>query len=148
MLDRWLEIKFPSVTFVRYADDVVIHCRTETQAITVLAAIKARLNDCKLRLNEEKTKIAYCKDYRRTQQNNYPKSFDFLGFRFKPMSKESKQGGMFLGFDCCISIKSRTRLINKWKTLDFHRHSNHTLQSIANLHWSNIKRHNKLLCQN
>jgi RNA-directed DNA polymerase len=133
VLDKWLEKTFPNVTFVRYADDGIIHCRTETQAINVLAAIKARLTECKLRLSEEKTKITYCKDYRRNQQNNYPKSFDFLGFSFKPMSKKSNNGGMFLGFDCCISNKSRKRIINKWKTLNFHRHTSLNLQSIAQL---------------
>lgn len=133
VLDKWLEKMFPTVTFVRYADDVVIFCKTETKAITVLAAIKARLSDCKLRLSEEKTKITYCKDYRRNEQNNYPKSFDFLGFTFKPTSKKSNKGGMFLGIDCCISIKSRTRIINKWKDLNFQRNSSKNLQDIANI---------------
>ena len=131
VLDKWLEKEFPAITFVRYADDVVIHCENEAQSQTVLSAVKERLTECKLRLSEEKTKIVFCKDYKRNIKNNYPHRFDFLGFSFKPMSKKSKRG-MFLGFDCEISMKSRTRIIDKWSKMDFHKQTKHDIQSIAN----------------
>ena len=67
-LDKWLEIHYPQTSFVRYADDMVIHCSTKQDAEQILTAIKERLHQVSLRLNEEKTKIVYCKDYRRTQQ--------------------------------------------------------------------------------
>jgi RNA-directed DNA polymerase len=133
VLDKWLEKKFPSITFVRYADDVIIHCKSEAESKAVLSAIKARLEDCKLGLSEKKTKISYCKNYLRTEKNNYSKYFDFLGFRFKPMSKKSNRGGMFLGFDCGISLPSRTRIINKWRAMNFHRRSTETVQSLAEI---------------
>jgi RNA-directed DNA polymerase len=132
VLDKWLEKKFPSIAFVRYADDVIIHCKSEAESKAVLSSIKARLEDCKLRLNEAKMKITYCKNYYRTEKNNYSKHFDFLGFRFKPMSKQSNYGGMFLGFDCGISLPSRTRIINKWRAMNFHRHSTDTHQKPYN----------------
>src|SRR5476651_1139810 len=59
-LDKWLTKQYTGVAFVRYADDIVIHCQTEAEAKQVLEAIKARLAECKLRLNEEKTKVVYC----------------------------------------------------------------------------------------
>lgn len=131
VLDKWIEKKFPNVTFVRYADDVIVHCISEAQSQYILKAIKARLVDCKLRLSEEKTKIVYCQDYRRAKCKDYPKGFDFLGHSFKPMSKKSNRGGMFLGYDCEISMKARKRVIEQWKTMDFHRNTTLTIQSIA-----------------
>lgn len=131
VLDKWLGKEFPGVTFVRYADDVVVHCISEAQSQDVLKAIKARLTTCKLRLSEEKTRITYCQDYRRAKRNDYPKRFDFLGFSFKPMTKKSKRGGLFLGFDCEISMKSRTRIIDEWKSMDFHRQTTQNIQAIA-----------------
>ncbi|WP_300100757.1 group II intron maturase-specific domain-containing protein [Flavobacterium sp.] len=38
---------------------------------------------------------------------------------------------MFLGFDCEISQKSQTRIVQKWKDLKFHKQSNIVIQDIA-----------------
>jgi RNA-directed DNA polymerase len=65
VLDKWLLQNFPNITFVRYADDVVVHCSSEAESQEVLGKITSRLADCKLRLSSEKTKIVYCQDYRR-----------------------------------------------------------------------------------
>jgi group II intron reverse transcriptase/maturase len=132
VLDKWIEKAFPTVKFVRYADDVVVHCMSENQSHYVLEGIRRRLIVCKLQLSEEKTKITYCKDYRRNEGKMYPKSFDFLGFTFKPMSKKSnRNSGVFLGFDCQLSMKSRSRILETWREMDFHRESTLTLQDIA-----------------
>lgn len=131
VLDKWLTKQYPGVAFVRYADDVVVHCHTEEEAKQTLAAIKARLAECKLRLSEEKTKMVYCKDYRRKQKNDYGKKFDFLGFTFKPKTLASKKGGLFLAYDCAISQKAQTRIIAGWKQLKWHRQSDLPIQEIA-----------------
>ena len=131
VLDKWLLQKFPSVTFVRYADDVVIHCISEAQSHYVLSAIKQRLAACKLRLSEAKTKITYCQDYRRAKRKDYAKKFDFLGHSFKPMVKKSNRSGVFLGYDCEISMKARTRIISDWKAMDFQRNSTLSVQKLA-----------------
>lgn len=117
---------------MRYADDVIVHCYSENQSLEVLNAIKNRLEKCKLRLSEQKTKIVHCQAYNRTRHKNYPKKFDFLGFTFKPRPKATKEGRMFLGYDCEISQKSQTRIIQKWKNLKFHKQSDITIQDIAN----------------
>jgi group II intron reverse transcriptase/maturase len=132
VLDKWLKKQYPGVAFVRYADDVVVHCHTEGEAKQILAGIKSRLAECKLRLSEEKTKIVYSKDYRRKQKNDYEKKFDFLGFTFKPKTLASKKGGLFLAYDCAISQKAQTRIIAGWKQLSWHRKSQLTIQGIAN----------------
>lgn len=131
VLDKWIEKTFPTVAFVRYADDVIVHCISEQQSHYVLEGIKRRLAACKLRLNEEKTKIVYCQNYKRAIRKDYPKKFDFLGYSFKPMSKPSTKGGMFLGFDCEMSMKARSRIIEQWKEMDFHRDSSLTLHKLA-----------------
>jgi RNA-directed DNA polymerase len=134
VLDKWLLQNFPTISFVRYADDVVVHCISEQQSHYVLEGIKRRLKACKLRLSEEKTKITYCQDYRRPQRKDYPKKFDFLGHSFKPMSKQSNRDkGMFLGYDCEMNMKSRTRIIDDWKQMNFQRESTLRLQDLAEL---------------
>jgi RNA-directed DNA polymerase len=134
VLDKWIEQTFPTVKFVRYADDVVVHCISEKQSHYVLEGIKRRLQVCKLRLSEQKTKITYCKDYRRNEGKAYPKKFDFLGHTFKPMAKKSERtAGVFLGFDCEMSMKARTRIIDEWKQMNFQRESTYTLQTLAQL---------------
>ena len=132
VLDKWLSITHPQVAFVRYADDVIIHCHTEEEAKIILESIGRRLKECKLRLSEQKTKIVYCLNYERKQRKDYPKKFDFLGFTFKPKSFQSKQGGRFTGFGSVISQKAQSRITDGWKTLKLHRHSENKLQDIAN----------------
>lgn len=74
--DKWMDRNFPNSPFVRYADDMVIHCKTEEQANSLLEALSMRLKECKLELHPKKTKIVYCKDDRRP--GDYPnKKFDF-----------------------------------------------------------------------
>ena len=65
VLDKWFVKHYPTITFVRYADDVIVHCKNEIEAKHLLNAIRQRLQECKLRLNEEKTKIVYCQNNQR-----------------------------------------------------------------------------------
>lgn len=131
VLDKWLAKHYPQLAFVRYADDVIVHCNDEIEAKQVLEAIRKRLQECKLRLNEEKTKLVYCRNYRRKEKKDFKKKFDFLGFTFKPQSCLSKSIGMFLGYDCAISQAAQTRIVKGWKQQNFHRQSTLTIQEIA-----------------
>ena len=81
--DAWMARTFPGVPFERYADDAVAHCRTERDAREVLAAIRARLAECGLDLNEAKTRVVYCKDVDRPGSHEHT-SFTFLGIRSGP----------------------------------------------------------------
>src|SRR6266566_4960207 len=60
--DRWMAKRYPKLPFERFADDAIVHCRTEAEAQEVRAAIAARLKECGLELHPEKTKVVYCKD--------------------------------------------------------------------------------------
>jgi RNA-directed DNA polymerase len=55
--DSWLAREFPAVEFERYADDAVVHCVTERQALRVRDALAVRMGQVGLRLHPDKTKI-------------------------------------------------------------------------------------------
>lgn len=116
--DKWITKHYARVAFVRYADDVFIHCQSEEEAKELLVAIRLRLAECKLSLNEAKTKLVYCRDYRR-EKKSFGKKFDFLGFTFKPCSIASKGGNgkLFLGYGCAISQSAQTRITQGWAKL-------------------------------
>lgn len=128
VLDKWLGKHYPQIAFVRYADDVIIHCNNENQAKQVLEAIRQRLQECKLRLNEEKTKLVYCQNSRMARKS-YKKKFDFLGFTFKPKSLFNEK--MFLGYGCAISQAAQSKIVEGWKKQNWYQQSNITIQDIA-----------------
>lgn len=117
-MDKWLEQNHPKVEFVRYADDAILHCRTKAEAEQTLKALDERMKACGLELHPEKTKLVYCRDYRR--QDTYETvKFDFLGYSFQPRSTRSRQTEkLFLGFDCAISISSKKRIADKLEELE------------------------------
>ena len=63
--DEWMKRNFPRVRFERFADDVLIHCISYSQAEEILEKIQVRLKECKLEVHPDKTKIVYCKDQKR-----------------------------------------------------------------------------------
>lgn len=86
VIDEWLEDTVKPLTrgtlkVIRYADDLVICCRYEEDAIRVRKALGKRLEKYKLRLNEEKTKMVRFSK-RKSRQGQKQESFDFLGFTF------------------------------------------------------------------
>lgn len=109
-LDKWLSKHHPDVRFVRYADDVIIHCNTKEQAEELLEAIRERLGQVKLHLNESKTHIAYCKDYKRKASHENV-SFEFLGFSYQPRPRISKRdANTFMAFAAEISPSNQKRI--------------------------------------
>jgi group II intron reverse transcriptase/maturase len=130
-MDKWLSKHYPTVRFVRYADDVVIHCSTHQQAEQVKEALINRLAEVKLRVNESKTHIAYCKDYRRKEGHETVK-FEFLGFSYQPRARKSKRDGKnFMAFTAEISQANKKRIIQTIRELGAWRDSRVEIQSIA-----------------
>lgn len=132
VLDKWMIINHPNIPFVRYADDVILHCETQEQAQFVLKSIQERMQNCKLQLNEEKTQVLHCLSYRSKRKKNMKRKFGFLGFTFQPKTSAAKSGKLFLGYDCSISQQAKSRIINEWKSAGFYRNSTMELQQIAN----------------
>lgn len=109
-LDKWLAMHYPKIRFVRYADDIIIHCNSKEEAETVLDAVSRRLSEVKLRTNLEKTRIAYCKDFMRKEKQEQVK-FEFLGFSYQPRARKSrKTGKLFTAFAPEISQASMKRI--------------------------------------
>ena len=103
------------MVFARYADDIIVHCRTEAQAQVLLKAIEQRLARCKLNLHPEKTKLVYCKDTKRPGGYLH-ESFDFLGYGFRPRLCMGRT--CFTGFTPAVSksaIKVMSAKIRSWK---------------------------------
>ena len=78
-----------SVQFERYADDAIVHCRSERQAQAVLEAIRDRFEQCELELHPTKTEIVYCKDDDRRGEHEHV-AFDFLGYTFQPRRAKNR----------------------------------------------------------
>jgi len=53
VFDDWMKKEHPNMPFERYADDAVVHCKTERQAHFIRDKIDQRLNRCKLELHPE-----------------------------------------------------------------------------------------------
>jgi len=116
--DLWMKIHYPHIPFERYADDTVCHCRSKAEAEMMKEVIMRRLSECKLKLNEEKTRIVYCKDNNRREEHEII-SFDFLGYTFRPRkTKNSTSGSIFTGFLPAVSQKSKNHIhetIGSWQ---------------------------------
>ena len=89
--DTWMARNYPSCPFERYADDAVVHCKTERQAQEVLVAIAKRMEEVGLRLHPDKTRIVYCKDEKRRGDHEHT-SFTFLGYTFRPRGVRRQDG--------------------------------------------------------
>lgn len=128
--DNWMEKNYPICPFERYADDIVVHCKTEEEAIELLGNIKGRLQQCKLELHPDKTKIVYCKDSNRNKKSDHEK-FDFLGYTFRPRSSRNRMGKLFTNFSPAMSDKAKTKAKEEMKSLMREVKPNDSLESIA-----------------
>ena len=130
-MDKWLEQTHSAVRYVRYADDAVLHCKSKVQADYVLRNLRKRMKQCGLELHPEKTRLVYCKDYRRQEQHESVK-FDFLGYSFQPRTAKSKRdGALYLGYDCAISISSKKRIAATMKALDIEHLTHKSIVGVA-----------------
>jgi group II intron reverse transcriptase/maturase len=137
-LDSWLRKHFPHVKFARYADDMVLHLSSEHEAQALLQAIRKRLAQAKLSLNESKTHIVYCKDSSR--KGNYPTiQFDFLGYTFRPRAAKDKQGKGFTSFLPALSPKARKTMNLKMKQWNSRQKTPLSLEAVAQ-YWNPILR--------
>ncbi len=129
-LDIWMERHYPYCPFERYADDMIIHCKSEFEAQKLKEEIGNRLQECGLQMHPEKTKIVYCKDDKRG--GNYENvTFDFLGYGFHPRRSRNLRGVQFVAFTPAISKKACKRIgveIRKSKQLKL---SNNDLSDIS-----------------
>jgi len=128
--DKWMQENYPTISFERYADDIIVHCQSEKQAYWIKARITERLAEFKLELHPKKTNIVYCKDGKR--KGNYKnEKFDFLGFEFRPRKAKSKYGNFFLGFNPAVSKVAIKRMYQKIRDWRLQKQTSRTLEEIA-----------------
>jgi group II intron reverse transcriptase/maturase len=131
--DLWMQRTFSGVRFERYADDAIVHCRSQQQAREVLAAIQGRFAQCGLELHPTKTRIVYCKDDDRPGKFE-PVKFDFLGYTFQPRLAKNRWGKLFVSFLPAISTraaKTIRRTIRDWRMASTR--NNQRLEDLAQL---------------
>lgn len=130
--DEWMRRKQGHIVFERYADDAICHCRTKAEAERLQAAIVERMAECKLALNERKTKIVYCKDdLRRGSWENV--QFDFLGFTFRARRSKNRWGKHFINFSPAMSNRARKKISEEIRSWKLHLRSDKTLEDLAHM---------------
>jgi RNA-directed DNA polymerase len=128
--DAWMAREFPTVRFERYCDDIIVHARSERQALQLRAMIASRLAECGLELNEQKTRIVYCNDADRRRSYEHT-SFDFLGYTFRPRLSRNRFGKHFLNFTPAVSSEAKTRIRREMRRWSVARRSDKTLSDLA-----------------
>ncbi|MEX0448100.1 reverse transcriptase domain-containing protein [Xenorhabdus sp. SGI246] len=89
---------YPQRKWCRYADDGLVHCQSESQAIEMWGILEHRFRECGLELHPDKTRIAYCQDGKRKGRYEHTR-FDFLGYTFRPrVVKNTKRNSLFVSF--------------------------------------------------
>jgi RNA-directed DNA polymerase len=131
-MDIWLSWYYPDCKFERYADDAIIHCKSEYQAKEVKEKLQERMQACGLELHPLKTKIVYCKDSNRRGKSEHI-SFDFLGYTFMPrMAQNSIRKVWFTNWLPAVSKKAMKTMNEKMKGWSIFRTSSCTLTYLAN----------------
>ena len=128
--DKWMRKNNPSFPFERYADDIVVHCKSKQQAEFIKQAIEQRLAECKLSLNQQKTQIVYCGASKRREDSTVRK-FNFLGYTFRPRKTRTQQGKYFVGFLPAISNEAKRSIrqtIRRWR---MHRWMGESIETLA-----------------
>lgn len=115
--DAWMEKHHPEKPFVRYADDIVVHCKTDKQARFMLVKIRERFTQCKLKVHPVKTRIV---NLRGRSEEKHPRSFDFLGFTFKPYWTKTAKGHKLL-ITVFMARKSMSSVLDKFRTMELHK---------------------------
>jgi len=128
--DEWMRRNYESIPFERYADDILVHCRSEKQAAWIKMVIEGRLQQCRLELHPDKTKIVFCKDSFR--EGNYPnEKFDFLGYTFCPRRAKSRSGKLFVSFLPALSNEASKSIRTTIKSWRLHRMTDKSLRDLA-----------------
>src|SRR5215471_16755675 len=129
--DVWMTRTHPNLPWCRYADDGLVHCRSEQEAEALKAKLQARLAECRLEMHPTKTKVVYCKDGNRRGKHSNVK-FDFLGYCFRPrLVRRFRDNAMFCGFNPAVSASAMKAMREAIRDLDLRCQTQLSLQDIA-----------------
>ena len=129
--DSWMQERNPAVPFERYADDAIVHCRTLAQAEYMKRQITERLKQWRLEVNQEKTRIVYCKDsWRRGDHDKI--QFTFLGYTFKPRRARNRTTGeIFSSFQPAIGEEAKSSIREEIRAWQLQKRTKQTLATIG-----------------
>lgn len=131
VFDRWMDKNHPDIKFERYADDIVIHCKSQEESEYLREKLTERFEECKLELHPEKTKVVYCKDGKR--KGSFPtKKFKFLGYTYESRSAENKKTGeTFNSFLPAVSNESAKKFRDNIKKSKILKQTQQDLEATA-----------------
>lgn len=134
VFDVWMTKHHPEAPWCRYADDGLVHCRSEQEARHLLAVLKERFEMCDLEFHPTKTKIVYCKDEKRKGQ--YPQTeFTFLGYTFRRrLAKNTKKNRLFVSFTPAASKEALKSMRAETRERRFRNRTDLGLNDIANMY--------------
>lgn len=131
VFDVWMRKHHPGKPWCRYADDGLVHCKSEQEAKEFLQSLKHRFEECKLELHPDKTKIVYCKDGTRKGKHS-ERSFDFLGYTFRARTcKNNKRNSLFVNFTPAVSKAALKSMRAKTRKDDLRNRTDLNLGDIA-----------------
>ena len=130
--DMWMGRYFASNPFERYADDIIVHCSSKAEVEHLLESIRERLAGFGLELHPEKTKLVYCKSWKRKEQHEH-NSFTFLSYSFQPRSKPNTFGrhDKFTVFNAAICCKAKAFIREKIRGVFDPRNTQVSLERVA-----------------
>jgi len=138
VFDMWMQRQFAGVPFERYADDVVCHCRSQSQAEALIGDLSRRFAQCGLELHPLKTRVVYCKDADR--RGNYAEtSFDFLGYTFRPRLSKNRWGKTFVNFSPAMSAKAGKAIRQEVRSWNLQNRSDKSLYDLAHMFNAKIR---------
>jgi group II intron reverse transcriptase/maturase len=117
VIDEWFETVVKAhcagrVAMFRYADDIVVCCEHERDALRIHRALGNRLAKYGLKLNEDKTRlVSFSREARRLGQHQG--GFDFLGFCF--YWGRSRQGALIPKLKTSSSrLRAKLQRVKSW----------------------------------
>jgi RNA-directed DNA polymerase len=132
VFDAWMKRNHPELPFCRYADDGIVHCRTESEALALKEELTSRFRECRLELHPEKTRIVYCQDSNR-RGNHSVTGFDFLGFTFRPRLAKSRKGDFFVNFCPAVSNTASKEMRQRSRRWNLHLKSDASLEDLSRI---------------
>jgi RNA-directed DNA polymerase len=101
--------------------------------------VEERLRQCKLEAHPEKTRLVYCRDSNRRQDQALIQ-FDFLGYGFKPRrARNSRNGRYFVSFVPAIGRKAMKAIVRAVRDWGIHAASEKELDDFSRMFDKHIR---------
>src|SRR5665647_817348 len=129
--DGWMKQHYPGIRFERYADDIIIHARTEQIAQSILQKLQVRFTECGLTIHPTKTKIVCLTRSQTSSSVEEIHTFEMGGFVFTPQWVKV-QGEFRLMVLPSPSKSAKKAIMDKIRSLRLHTRTG-SIYVVANL---------------